>query len=183
LRFASFDGFNLVRNLGMQGRGKDSRSGKKAGSGDLFSQIKGWHLWLALFVGLGVAAFLALRAMQTAYTVVPSKVFSENFTDKLTDIKDLEGGGEISSYFNLYLKFRAPHGAHPKHYTNYRDEFATQAQRYFQDIYPHDDELTNANDLELSSHYEHESASSVICCWLLHYKKSDLYYFRTWGQQ
>jgi hypothetical protein len=167
----------------MQGRGSSSRSGKKESSGDLFSQIKGWHLWLIFILGVGVAAFLSLQAMQKAYTVVPSKVFLDNFNDKLTEVTDLEGGGEISSYFNLYLKFKAPHGAHPKHYTNYRDEFATQAQRYFQEIYPHDDELNDANDLELSSRYDHGSATSVISCWLMHKKKTDIYYFRTWGQE
>jgi hypothetical protein len=167
----------------MQGRGSNSRSGKKQASGDLFSQIKGWHLWLALILGLGVVAFLSYQAMQKAYTVVPTKVFLDNFNDKLTDVSELEGGGEISSYFNLYLKFKAPHGAHPKHYVNYRDEYATPAQHYFQELYPQDDGLSEANDLELSSRYDHSSATSVISCWLLHNKKNNRYYFRTWGQE
>ena len=138
---------------------------------------------LLLLIFLGIGGYFAYKAFQDAYTVVPSKVFEENFNDKLTDIKDLEGGGELSSYFNLYLKFRAPNGAHPRHYTEFRDEYASQAQDYMEKLYPTDEALRAVNDLELSSRSEHNSASSIINSWLIHVKKTDQYYFRTWGQK
>ncbi len=169
----------------MEGRGRNSKSNQvRGGNKDLFAGLKGWHLLVVFGVGIIVAAYLGLQAMQKAYTVYPTKVFEENFNDKLTDIKDLEGGGEISSYFNLYLKFKAPNGgAHPKHYVEYRDEFASHGQDYFQNLYPNDESLVNANDLELSARSQHDSASTIINSWLLHNKKTGQYYFRTWGQK
>jgi hypothetical protein len=146
------------------------------------SSLKPWHIIVVVVLLLIGAVYYSANVMKTAYTVDPKKVFEEFFTNSLTRVTDLQGDGNISSMSDIWLtfycsdvvRFRQPQFATPD-----RD----RAWHYFTEHLPHDKDVANLADLEGWTFYDHPDPVRLINAWLLHNKKTNKYYFRTWGRK
>ncbi len=149
---------------------------------DVFAGVKAWHLFVLLLLLLILGSYYVGGVMREAYTVRPAKIFRQSFTNDIQDVQELQGGGQLGSYFNVWLTFKCPKGAHLKEASRFGNSFAGQAQMWFRDRELGSD-LQNPDDLELLARSDHDSVVSIINEWLLHNKKTGQYYFRSWGQK
>ena len=143
--------------------------------------IKPWHILVILLILVGCAIY-SVQVMMKGYVVDPPKVFSEYFTNSLTRVHDLKGGGTISSVFDMWLTFQCNdviRFAKPKLFLPQKDD---RAWHYLTDHYPEEKDLVQLNDLDTWTMLDHPDPVRVVNAWLVGNKKTNRYWFRAWGR-
>ncbi len=146
------------------------------------SLFKPWHLVIFVLLGLG-GLYYSYGAMQKAYTFDPEKIYAEYFTNRRDRIDELKGDGSVSSQWDIWLTFRSAdiiRWQNPKLVSVERPD---RPWHYFTEKFPHDKGVFNLSDLECWSYYDHPDPVRLINGWLLHNKKTNEYWFRTWGRK
>lgn len=147
------------------------------------SFFRPWHLILVV-IAVGYLVYYSVTVMVKAYTVNPENLYAEFFTNSRDRIHNLEGGGDISSVFDEWLTFQCPDIIRFKNPKMFVSEGQPQrAWHYFIEKYPHEKDLQTLADLEGWSMSDHPDPVRLVNAWLVCNKKTNRYWFRTWGRK
>jgi hypothetical protein len=144
--------------------------------------FKPWHLLVLVLLGF-CGVIYSYGVMQKAYTFDPEKTYAEFFTNSRDRIKELKGDGTISSMSDVWLTFYSADIIRFRQPQFVSVERPDRAWHYFSSKFPDDKNVFNLSDLEAWSYYDHPDQVRLINGWLLHNKKNNYYWFRTWGRK
>ena len=144
-----------------------------------------WQLLLIpviVLVLLGAAAYSYVY-FQSAYTVHPEKVFEENFSTPRDRIKNLLGGGDISSYYDIWLTFDCPDVVHLKDSDWQQINAPSRAAEWWRIHHPEETGTQDYKELDSWSMQRHPNPVEITNGEMLYNRKIHRYYFRIWGRK
>lgn len=130
-----------------------------------------------------VAVYYSYNIVVKSMTVDPVKVFSDNFNLEPSQVSDINGGGELSGYFNVYIRFKySGQQLRLKDSAGFTEKDPVDAIQWFVIKYPDDESLKGKMEDYNLLNRTNSTPAHIKNEWLLSNKKTGQYYFRYWGQ-
>jgi hypothetical protein len=121
--------------------------------------------------------------MKEAYTVYPQKVFTEYFTNPPSRISNLIGGGSLSGYFDVWIRFDCPDVVRLRNSKLFKKDAPDRVSQWWVENHSDEQGTRNYHDLECWTMSEHPDPVTIINGWLLCNAKTNRCWFRVWGRK
>ena len=129
------------------------------------------------------AAFYSFSVLKNAYTVFPDKVYDENFDTPRSRIHDLIGGGEISGYYDIWIRFECPDVVRLKETDWQQSASPSRAAQWWGIHHPEEVGTQDYQSLSCWTMQRHPNTVTVANGDLLYNRKLNRYWFRIWGRK